>query len=109
MQAVANELGDATFYFHAGISYRNLLVWKKGRGRDVQLTPPHDISSQPITNYLPAGTDGSALLDLIKKSQLILRDHPVNRQRKNSGHPPATSIWLWGEGFRPALPTFEEL
>ncbi len=109
MQTVANELGDASFYFHAGISYRNLLVWKKGRGRDIQLTPPHDISSQPITNYLPAGTDGSALLDLIKKSQLILRDHPVNRQLKNSGHPPATSIWLWGEGFRPALPTFNEL
>ncbi len=109
MQSVANELGDATFYFHAGISYRNLLVWRNGRSRDVQLTPPHDISGQPITNYLPAGADGSALLDLMKRSQLILRDHPVNRQRKNSGHPPATSIWLWGEGFRPALPTFEEL
>lgn len=109
MQSVANELGDATFYFHAGISYRNLLVWRNGRGRDVQLTPPHDISGQSITNYLPTGADGSALLDLMKKSQLILRDHPVNRQRKNSGHPPATSIWLWGEGFRPALPTFEEL
>ena len=59
MQAVANELGEDSFHFHAGISYRNLLVWKNGRGRDVQLTPPHDISGQPITNYLPGGADGS--------------------------------------------------
>jgi len=109
MQAVANELGEDSFHFHAGISYRNLLVWKNGRGRDVQLTPPHDISGQPITNYLPGGADGSALLDLMKRSQLILGDHPVNRQLKNSGHPPANSIWLWGEGLRPALPTFKEL
>ena len=109
MKAIADELGGEPFYFYPGISYRHLLVWKNGRGSDLQLTPPHDISGQPIAAYLPAGTHGAHLLELMMKSQKILQDHPVNQKRIKEGHPPATSIWLWGEGVRPALPTFQEL
>lgn len=109
MKTISDQLGQTAFQFHAGISYRNLLVWKNGRGRDVQLTPPHDISGQPIANYLPGGDDGAILLDLMKKSQDLLPSHPVNQERRKSGHAPASSIWLWGEGVRPSLPTFKEL
>ena len=45
----------------------------------------------------------------MKKSQAILDDHPVNQKRRKKGHPPANSIWLWGEGVRPSMPTFQEL
>ena len=109
MKTVSEQLGEAAFSFYAGISYRNLLVWKNGRGRDLQLTPPHDISGQPINAYLPSGADGEILLELMKKSQGLLDDHPVNQQRRKKGHPPANSIWLWGEGVRPSMPTFQEL
>lgn len=109
MKAVALKLGSESFCFHAGISYRHLLVWKNGRHRDLYLTPPHDISGQPIANYLPAGNDGQSLLNLMEKSQEILKEHPINLQRIKNGHHPAASIWLWGQGFRPALPTFQEL
>ncbi|HQA07928.1 MAG TPA: cofactor-independent phosphoglycerate mutase [Syntrophomonadaceae bacterium] len=109
MKSIAEELGSATFQFYPGISYRHLLVWRNGRGSDLQLTPPHDIIGQPVTAYLPSGNQGALLLELMMKSQGILRDHPVNQQRKREGHPPATSIWLWGEGVRPSLPTFQEL
>ncbi len=109
MKTVSEQLGEAAFSFYAGISYRNLLVWKNGRGHDLQLTPPHDVSGQPINKYLPSGADGEILLELMKKSQGLLDDHPVNQQRRKKGHPPANSIWLWGEGVRPSMPTFQEL
>lgn len=109
MKTIAEELGGEPFYFYPGISYRHLMVWKNGRGSDLQLTPPHDITGQPIAGYLPGGAHGAPLLELMMKSQGILREHPVNMQRKKEGHPPTTSIWLWGEGVRPSLPTFQEL
>jgi len=109
MKSIAEELGGEPFYFYPGISYRHLMVWKNGRGSHLQLTPPHDISGQPIANYLPRGAQGAQLLELMMKSQKVLRHHPVNQQRIKEGHPPATSIWLWGEGVRPAMPTFQEL
>lgn len=109
MKFIAQELESELFHFHPGISYRHLLVWQNGRGSDLQLTPPHDISGQPIADYLPGGAQGALLLELMMKSQRILGDHPVNQQRKKKGHNSATSIWLWGEGVRPSLPTFQEL
>jgi 2,3-bisphosphoglycerate-independent phosphoglycerate mutase len=44
----------------------------------------------------------------MEQSRAILAAHPVNRQRQESGHKPASSIWLWGQGRRPALPTVKE-
>lgn len=69
MKTVSEQLGEAAFSFYAGISYRNLLVWKNGRGHDLQLTPPHDVSGQPINKYLPSGADGEILLELMKKAK----------------------------------------
>lgn len=108
MAALKEELDSAQFSFHAGISYRHLLVWKDGLGRDLQLTPPHDITGRKIGTYLPQGADGSQLLDLMKKSETILQAHPINEKRRTKGLNPATSIWLWGQGGRPALDSFKE-
>ncbi len=106
---LARELIPAGFELHAGISYRHLLIWKNGRGKDIHLTPPHDISDRQIGAYLPAGADAASLSDIIKHSQEFLSRHPINKERLNSGHNPANSVWFWGEGVRPALPTFSEL
>ena len=44
----------------------------------------------------------------MRESYDLLKDHPVNKKRIAEGKLPANSIWLWGEGSRPALPSFEE-
>jgi len=106
---LARELIPAGFELHAGISYRHLLIWKNGRGKDIHLTPPHDISDRQIGAYLPSGTGAAPLLDIIKHSQEFLSRHPINQERIKSGRNPANSVWFWGEGVRPALPTFSEL
>lgn len=105
---IQNELGKNTFTFYAGISYRNLAVWSEGVNNQLTLTPPHDILDKQISAYLPSGDNGHLLLDLMVKSNEILEKHPINIKRKSAGKNPANSIWLWGEGHNPTLPSFKE-
>lgn len=108
MAELQSRLGNEYFSFHAGISYRHLVVWKNGSDKNVILTPPHDISDRVVGEYLPQGADGSILFELMLKSQEILKNHPVNQARMEKGLNPANSIWFWGEGRRPSLPSFKD-
>lgn len=108
MADLQSQLGNDCFSFHAGISYRHLVVWKNGGDKNLNLTPPHDISDRVVGEYLPQGKDGALLLELMLKSQDILKNHPVNQARLRNGQNPANSIWFWGEGRRPSLPSFKD-
>ncbi|MBF0319822.1 MAG: cofactor-independent phosphoglycerate mutase [Nitrospirae bacterium] len=103
---INRELSNDKISFYPGISYRHLMVWRDG-AIDMSCTPPHDITGKPATPYLPHGNGADVLLELMKQSQEILKGHPVNRERIRHGKPQATSIWLWGQGKRPALPLFK--
>lgn len=103
--AVEEALHTDALHFHAGVSYRHLLVWDGG-STNVNLTPPHDISDRKITEYLPKGEGAEQLLELMKKSEQVLKEHPVNQKRIAAGKRPATSIWIWGEGTKPKLDDF---
>lgn len=102
---VQEKLGDEMLSFYPGVSYRHCLVWKEAP-EGFSFTPPHDISDRKITDYLPGGPYGQKMLDLMKKSYDLLKDHPVNRDRVARGLRPANSIWLWGDGTKPALKPF---
>ncbi len=102
------ELEEENLTLHPGVSYRHLLVWSGGN-KDVSTTPPHDISGKDIATHLPSGEGSQKLNDLIEKSRDILKDHPVNKKRIEEGKSPATSIWLWGQGVAPTMPSFKEL
>lgn len=95
------------FSLHAGVSYRHLLVWNGGT-TDVDLTPPHDITNRPVKDYLPKGEKSGILFDIMKKSHELLRNHPVNLARIKAGKNPANTLWIWGEGTRPALDLFKD-
>ena len=107
MEAIDKELHDDIVSFYAGVSYRHLLVWDKG-STNIKLTPPHDISDRKITDYLPKGDGAQKLLEMMKKSVEILKNHPVNQKRIAMGKRPATSIWPWGEGTKPMLEKFSD-
>lgn len=107
INAIAAELNTDVIKFYPGISYRHLCVWEGG-STNVSLTPPHDISDKKITEHLPKGDGAEKFLEMMKKSEKILREHPVNKARIAAGKNPATSIWPWGEGTKPQLDNFEE-
>lgn len=107
MKSVAQSLNDNTFEFYPGVSYRHCLVCHNGR-TDSDLTPPHDITGKKITEYLPKGYNADLYLSLMKKSADILKNHPVNKERRKNGKHTADSIWLWGQGTKPRLQNFTE-
>ncbi len=91
------------YELYVGTSYRHLLIWKNGEV--VELTPPHDILTKRIGDYLPKD---AVLREMMEKSYEILENHPVNEARRARGLRPANSAWFWGAGTRPALASFEE-
>ena len=103
LEALKEGLKKEGYEFYVGTSYRHLLVWK--HGEVVELTPPHDILTQRIGDYLP---QDAVLRDMMKKSYDILVNHPINIKRKEMGLNPANSAWFWGAGTRPALQSFAE-
>jgi 2,3-bisphosphoglycerate-independent phosphoglycerate mutase len=103
LDAVKKELETDEYKFYVGTSYRHLLIWD--HGEVIDLVQPHDVLGQKITPHLP--TD-EMLLSMMKKSYEILKDHPINIERKKQGKNPANCCWFWGAGTKPALSSFEE-
>ena len=103
---IQENLGNETFKFYSGVSYRHCLVWNNGNPTPGELTPPHDITGKVITEYIPKGEDTAKLYELMKKSYDLLKNHPINQERIAKGKSPANSIWLWGEGTKPQLDSF---
>ncbi|MEX0727706.1 MAG: cofactor-independent phosphoglycerate mutase [Planctomycetaceae bacterium] len=100
--------------FYPGVSYRNLLVYSPTADAPapftmaLKTTPPHDITDQPIAPALPNGPGETELRQLMEWSRGVLVKSAVNAERVAQGEPPATQIWLWGLGQRPALTPFRE-
>lgn len=103
-----DELGDETFQFYPGVSYRHLMVWRGGRD-DFKLAPPHDLTGQSLRNHMPRSVEATPLMQITTSSQLLFKNHPVNRRREAAGRLPANSVWLWGQGKRPRMQTLKEL
>ncbi|MCX6700126.1 MAG: cofactor-independent phosphoglycerate mutase [Methanomicrobiales archaeon] len=104
LEALAKKVPDV--FLKEGVSYRNLLVINKGKGSDT--TPPHDIVGQEVGPYLPSGEDAGILRHCIEESMKVFLGHPVNKARISTGKTPATQIWPWSGGKRPALPLFHD-
>ncbi len=104
LDAVRAELENEEFKFYLGTSYRHCLIWDKGQV--AELMGPHNIPGQVIGGYLP---EEPKLKDLMKRSYDILKDHPLNKERKAAGLNPANSIWFWGAGTKPSLESYKDL
>jgi 2,3-bisphosphoglycerate-independent phosphoglycerate mutase len=111
INALNQSLGNERIQFYPGVSYRHIL---KLKGVEETLsatcTPPHDIPDKPVKDFLPRGKGSEILRDLMKRSEAVLKEHPINLKRLSRGDIPATSIWLfWGSGKAPEMPKFKEV
>ena len=109
MKSVQEHFGNEEFTFYPGVSYRHCLVVHGGTTDLGTMTPPHDISKKVIGSHLSANENAAKLIAMMKESYDFLKEHPVNKKRIAAGKRPANSIWLWGEGKKPVLPSFESL
>jgi 2,3-bisphosphoglycerate-independent phosphoglycerate mutase len=106
IQALEAALGQDGRHFYPGVSYRHLLVWTQGQA-GWRTYPPHDWTGKEVGHLMAPG-EAAPLWDLIRASWPVLQDQEVNRRRVAAGKKPATSIWLWGQGQPPQIPTLKE-
>ena len=93
--------------FYPGVSYRNVMMFPGGKG--VESYPPHDIVDEVVDNYMPKGPDAETVMKAMVRAADVFENHPVNVARKAAGKNPATTIWPWSSGKKPAMPKFEEM
>lgn len=108
IKAVEEHFGNEIFKFYSGVQYRHCLIVKNGTTDLGNMTPPHDISGRVVGEYLSKSENAKDLINMMKESYDFLMKHPVNIKRMSEGKLPANSIWLWGEGKKPMLDSFEE-
>jgi 2,3-bisphosphoglycerate-independent phosphoglycerate mutase len=100
------NFGSDKIKFYSGVSYRHLCVIK-GTEFDVYTEPPHDIIGQSAEKNLPRGKNADILTDLMAKSKQLLAEHEINKIRRDLGENPVSSIWLWGQGKKASMDSFQ--
>ena len=107
IDAVNNQMGSETIQFYTGKGHRHLMVWAGGVARR-GCGNPHVALGKSIEPYLPTGEGSDILRELIEASWIVLRNHPVNIEREETGLHPANCLWLWGAGKAKELPSWTD-
>lgn len=107
IESLHKELGDEEFQFYPGVSYRHLMVWRGGR-TDFNILPPHDLTGKSVSDHMMRSKEAMPLMQITNAAQLLFKNHPVNLKREKEGKLSANSIWLWGQGKRPQMPTLQD-
>jgi 2,3-bisphosphoglycerate-independent phosphoglycerate mutase len=104
--ALQPVLADVGCEFHAGVTYRNLMLLADAAEMTLRCAPPHDIIDQPVAAHLPAGEGSGRIAAIVERARGLIAAHDVNRRRREQGRDPVTDIWLWGQGRPARLETF---
>jgi len=111
MRYIDEHLGTDRIKFYPGVSYRNLMLVKRGTDEHLQnlkCRAPHDIAGHSILKNLPKGEGAQIIIKLMEESRKILERHEINLVRVDLKENPANMIWLWGQGKKPAMPAFAD-
>ncbi len=103
------KLGTNKIKFFPGVSYRHLLLVKRGselKLENLRCHAPHDIPGESINKNLPKGENADVIIKLMRDSREILASHEINQVRLDLKENPANMIWLWGQGKKPDMPKF---
>lgn len=106
------RIDDITVLFKEGTEHRAALVLRgKGISSSVTDNDPHKDGIVP-KEIVPTSKDGektaAVLKEFYERSRKVLKEHPVNKERRNQGLKEANSILFRGGGMVPELPDFNE-
>lgn len=102
---IEEKLSSASIHFFPGVGYRHVMRWSGGPV-ETRCMPPHEMMNEPLRAHYPQGEGEERLRRLIEDSYELLDPHPINRQRRDEGKPPANMTWYWGQGRVPPLKPF---
>jgi 2,3-bisphosphoglycerate-independent phosphoglycerate mutase len=97
LAALDKDLGGHGIEFHPGVQYRHILV-APAELADAECTPPHDLTGKPAV--WPTGPAAPRLQELMDASREVLA--------RFADTVAANSIWLWGQGHQPRIPSFAD-
>src|SRR5665648_869620 len=69
MKAVQGRFGDEKIKFYTGVSYRHCMIVKDGE-TSYDLTPPHDVLTRRVGDYLPKGEGALSLIHISEPTRL---------------------------------------
>ena len=113
LKTAQEKLGSDSLEFCAGVSYRNLLIYRGKPGVpspfsvDSRTSAPHDLTDGTVIDDYPKGPGCDLLCNWMEQSVALFAEHSVNLARIANGKRPATNLWLWGLGKTPKLESFE--
>ena len=71
-----------------------------------QSSAPLDAAGRDVDLAIRAGGEaGKRSAALLNEAQMLLHAHPVNAAREARGEPAVNSLWLWGAGGAPRVPS----
>jgi len=106
------EYEGVKVYFKEGTEHRGVLLLRApGLSPLVSDPDPHEEGVRPhecVPRSPEAALTARVVNAFVRRSNEILKGHPVNRQRILAGERPANIILPRGAGIMPHLPTFKE-
>ncbi len=105
MDTLKEQVVDAPVTFYPGGGYHNLMFIKSPPIAE-KLSPPNELIGEGIRQFMPE--ENRELIFVMNQAQIILHNHAYNRKRVADNEDPVNSIWFWGNGELPNLPSFRE-
>lgn len=100
LPALKPLFGDAGLVLEAPVPARWYL--RMAAGQPVpDFAAPEQALGDDLFDHLPAGESGRRWRALLTEAQILLHQHPWNRERQARGLPAINSLWFWGGGTLP--------
>ena len=109
---LSTAFADQSFRFCRGRGYKNYLLVRDEKLLEdldeLDCVSPSFFLGQKISKFLPKGRGNGSVVELMKKADTYLENQEINRVRIDLGENPANGLWLWGQGKKPRLQSFEK-
>lgn len=96
-------LGDAGLLLETTLPDRWQLRLAQGRPLPA-FAAAEQVLGTHLLEHLPQGPEGRSWRALFNEIQMVLHQHPRNRERIAQGLPPVNALWFWGGGALPPRP-----
>ena len=105
LKALQDQIVGAQIRFYSGFGYHHLMVMENDPISE-RLLFPDDLIGEGVRDRMPSSPAAKRLVFIMNQAQIILHNHPYNKKRQAEGRDPVNSVWFWGNGKKPSLPSF---